>query len=190
MPQPLPTLATRAAMIATSAVAAAVLATLPVGSDSPAVPSASAVPVVTAPVAPVAHTVALSSAAAGNIAAATRAAAPAAVRASAMQNALGKVGAPYRWGATGPRAFDCSGLVTYAYKSAGRSLPRTARAMSRVGTPVSKGSLRPGDLVFFYKASHVAIYVGNGKVVHASNPRHPVRVTSLNSMPYHSARRV
>jgi cell wall-associated NlpC family hydrolase len=131
---------------------------------------------VTAPVVPVA---------------AVSVAAPAAVRSSALQNALGKVGAPYRYGAAGPHAFDCSGLVNWAYRTAGTSLPRSSREMSRVGTPVSKSDLQPGDLVFFYRpVSHVGIYVGNGKVVHASTRKSPVQVSDMGNMPFNSARRV
>jgi cell wall-associated NlpC family hydrolase len=126
-----------------------------------------------------------------DVQAAVAAAAPAALRASAMQKALGKIGARYRYGASGPNAFDCSGLVSWAYRSSGRTLPRSSRAMSRVGTPIARSALQPGDLVFFYGGpSHVAIYVGNGKVVHASNPAHPVKLADLNSMPFNSARRV
>jgi cell wall-associated NlpC family hydrolase len=164
-----------------------VLVTLPAA--APAAPLAvPAAPVVTTPVVPLAasHPAALTV----NLQAAA-AAAPAAARASAMQKALGKIGARYRFGASGPNAFDCSGLVNWAYRSSGKALPRTSRAMSRVGTPVAKAALQPGDLVFFYRGpSHVAIYVGNGKVVHASNPAHPVKIADLNSMPFNSARRV
>ena len=99
--------------------------------------------------------------------------------------------ATYRYGASGPNAFDCSGLVNWASKSSGKSLPRTSKAMSRVGTPVSKSALQPGDLVFFYGGpSHVGIYIGNGKIVHASNPQHPVKTADMSTMPFHSARRV
>jgi cell wall-associated NlpC family hydrolase len=126
-----------------------------------------------------------------DVQAAVAAAAPAALRTSAMQKALGKIGARYRYGASGPNAFDCSGLVNWAYRSSGRMLPRSSAAMSRVGTPVAKAALRPGDLVFFYRGpSHVGIYVGNGKIVHASNPAHPVKLADLNSMPFNSGRRV
>jgi cell wall-associated NlpC family hydrolase len=125
-----------------------------------------------------------------DLSAAMAAAAPAAVRTAAMQNALGKIGSPYRWGASGPRAFDCSGLVSWAFRAAGKSLPHSARAISRVGTRVPKSALQPGDVVVFYHASHVGIYIGNNKVVHASNPRKPVGVANLDSMPFYAAVRV
>jgi cell wall-associated NlpC family hydrolase len=115
----------------------------------------------------------------------------ASVRTTAMQKALSKVGAKYRWGASGPDAFDCSGLVMWAYRASGKSLPHSSRAMSYIGTPVSKGDLQPGDLVFFYSGpSHVGIYIGNGEIVHASNPRYPVKVADMASMPFNTARRV
>jgi peptidoglycan DL-endopeptidase CwlO len=79
-------------------------------------------------------------------------------------------------GAAGPNAFDCSGLVKWSFGSAGRALPRSSRALAGVGTPLSKANLQPGDLVFFYKPiSHVGIYIGNGKIVHASNRKSPVK---------------
>jgi len=110
---------------------------------------------------------------------------------SAMNKALSKLGAPYVWGATGPNAFDCSGLVSWSYKQIGVSLPRSSAAQSRVGTPVAKSDLRPGDLVFFYNpVSHVAIYIGNGKVVHASTSGQPVKISELSRMPFNSARRI
>jgi cell wall-associated NlpC family hydrolase len=113
------------------------------------------------------------------------------VRTTAMHKALDKVGAKYRWGADGPDAFDCSGLVVWAYRSSGKSLPHSSREMSHIGTPVSKDALQPGDLVFFYSGpSHVAIYIGDGKVVHASNPSHPVKVADMSSMPFNTARRL
>jgi peptidoglycan DL-endopeptidase CwlO len=182
--RPVPGLAARAAAVAGSTAAAALLATLPAA--APVV--APVAPVVTTPVVPLA---AARPAALTLAPQAAAAAAPAAARASAMQKALGKIGSRYRYGASGPNAFDCSGLVNWAFRTSGTSLPRTSRAMARVGTPVAKSALQPGDLVFFYRGpSHVGIYVGNGKVVHASNPRHPVRVTNLSSMPFNSARRV
>jgi cell wall-associated NlpC family hydrolase len=112
-------------------------------------------------------------------------------RGSAMSIAMGKLGAPYRWGAAGPGAFDCSGLVFWSYRQTGMTLPRSSSAQSRVGAPVAKGALQPGDLVFFYRpVSHVAIYIGGGRVVHASTAGKPVKVSNLNDMPFATARRI
>jgi cell wall-associated NlpC family hydrolase len=116
---------------------------------------------------------------------------PAAMRKAAVSKALSKIGKPYRWGAVGPNAFDCSGLVKWSFEKAGRALPRTSKAMAGVGVKVSKSSLQPGDLVFFYKPiSHVGIYIGNGKIVHASNKKSPVKVSDIGRMPLTTARRV
>jgi cell wall-associated NlpC family hydrolase len=125
------------------------------------------------------------------VAALADAAAPFAARASALKYALSKVGAPYRYGAAGPHAFDCSGLVYWSFKQAGISLPRSSRAQSRVGKPVSRDQLRPGDLVFFYKpVSHVGIYIGDGKNVHASTRKSPVKISDMAGKRYNSARRI
>lgn len=112
-------------------------------------------------------------------------------RGRAMANAMSKLGAAYRWGATGPNAFDCSGLVYWSYRQVGLTLPRTSQAQSQVGTPIAKSALQPGDLVFFYRpVSHVAIYVGNGQVVHASTAGSPVKISQLSTMPFATARRI
>ena len=109
----------------------------------------------------------------------------------AVSAAMSKVGSRYAWGNSGPSRFDCSGLTSWAYRQVGINLPRSSRAQTSVGTHVSKSDLRPGDLVFYYSpVSHVAIYVGNGRIVDAANPRTGVRTASLNSMPYNTARRV
>ena len=110
----------------------------------------------------------------------------------AVDTALAQVGDPYVWGASGPDAFDCSGLTQYAYSAAGVSLPHSSSSQSRMGTPVSRSELRPGDLVFFYSpVSHVGMYIGNGKMVHASTSGQPVKVASVDSMGnYNSARRI
>lgn len=109
----------------------------------------------------------------------------------AVEVALAEVGSRYVYGTAGPSTFDCSGLTTYAYRQFGISLSRSARAQSTDGTYVSKANLRPGDLVFYYSpVSHAAMYIGNGKIVDAANPRTGVRVTTLDSMPYNTARRV
>jgi cell wall-associated NlpC family hydrolase len=110
----------------------------------------------------------------------------------AVDTALAQVGDPYVWGASGPDAFDCSGLTQYAYSAAGVSLPHSSSSQSRMGTPVSRDQLQPGDLVFFYSpVSHVGMYIGNGQMVHASTSGQPVKVASLDSMGgYNSARRI
>ncbi|MDX2543930.1 NlpC/P60 family protein [Streptomyces sp. WI04-05B] len=111
--------------------------------------------------------------------------------AAAVAYAYQKLGSPYVWGATGPDAFDCSGLVQAAYRSAGISLPRTTYAQINAGQRVSPSELLPGDLVFFYSGiSHVGIYVGHGQMIHAPNPSAPVRVAPLDEMPLAGATRV
>ncbi|WP_053750869.1 C40 family peptidase [Streptomyces sp. MMG1533] len=111
--------------------------------------------------------------------------------AAAVSYAYAKLGSPYVWGATGPDAFDCSGLIQAAYRSAGISVPRTTYAQIDAGQRVSRTELLPGDLVFFYSAiSHVGIYVGNGQMVHAPNPSAPVRVAPISEMPFAGATRV
>ena len=110
----------------------------------------------------------------------------------AVQTALAQVGKPYVWGASGPNAYDCSGLTMYSYAAAGVALPHSSSAQSGMGIPVSRDQLQPGDLVFFYSpVSHVGMYIGNGQMVHASTSGTPVQVVSLDSMPdYNSARRI
>ncbi|WP_406455632.1 NlpC/P60 family protein [Streptomyces sp. NBC_01622] len=111
--------------------------------------------------------------------------------AAAVSYAYQKLGSPYVWGATGPNAFDCSGLVQAAYNSAGVSLPRTTYAQINAGQRVSRDELRPGDLVFFYSGiSHVGIYVGDGQMIHAPNPSAPVRLAPIDQMPFAGATRV
>ena len=109
----------------------------------------------------------------------------------AVWTALGQRGDPYVYGAEGPNAFDCSGLTQYSWGKAGESIPRTSRSQSTFGTAVSKSSLRPGDLVFFYSpVSHVAMYIGNGYIVHSSTYGEPVKTVKLSYMSeYAGARR-
>jgi cell wall-associated NlpC family hydrolase len=118
--------------------------------------------------------------------------APSAAAQKAVDTALAQVGDRYVWGASGPDAFDCSGLTSYAYAAAGVSLPHSSASQSKMGMPVSRGELQPGDLVFFYSpVSHVGMYIGNGQMVHASTSSQPVKVASLDSMgSYNSARRI
>lgn len=102
--------------------------------------------------------------------------------------ALSKQGAPYAWGAAGPNAFDCSGLTSWAHAQVGKSIPRTSSAQAAAGQPVSLDALQPGDVISYYSgASHVAIYIGNGKIVHALQSGSPVQVNDLHYMPINNA---
>jgi len=104
--------------------------------------------------------------------------------------AMSKLGAPYSWGAVGPDAFDCSGLMYWAYQQMGKSIPRTSQAQVAGGTPVSRDELQPGDIVGYYPGvTHVGMYIGDGKVVHASDYGIPVQVVSVDSMPFAGAAR-
>lgn len=106
-----------------------------------------------------------------------------------VRRALGYLGTRYRYGGSGSRGFDCSGFTSYIYRQHGISLPHNSAAQYRVGKPVRRSELRPGDLVFFRtrgrRISHVGIYIGNGQFVHASSARGRVRVDTLNSGYYH-----
>jgi len=108
----------------------------------------------------------------------------------ALAFAKRQLGDRYRYGATGPNAWDCSGLTRGAYRAAGVKLPHSARQQFRKGKKVSKSNLKKGDLVFFYSGiSHVGIYAGNGKIIHASRPGKPVGYIKMKYMPYKGARR-
>ncbi len=109
----------------------------------------------------------------------------------AVETALAQLGKPYVYGAAGPDAFDCSGLTMYSWSAAGVSLPHSASLQAQSGTPVSISSLQPGDLVFYYSPiSHVAMYIGNGQVVHAPHTGEVVQIAPLFSMPVAMAVRV
>jgi cell wall-associated NlpC family hydrolase len=108
----------------------------------------------------------------------------------AIDTALAQIGDPYVWAAAGPRSFDCSGLTQFAYAAAGIKLPHSSRMQSTMGTAVPRAALRPGDLVFFRSpVSHVGMYIGNGKMVHAPTPGTSVQVTSVDMAGYAGARR-
>jgi cell wall-associated NlpC family hydrolase len=105
----------------------------------------------------------------------------------AAGNALKMVGKPYRYGGATPAGFDCSGLVQYSYKQAGVSLPRSTDDLLRTSQPLRGAHLRRGDLLFFdqegKKKSHVGIYLGDGRFVHAPSSGKQVRTDRLDS-PY------
>ena len=109
---------------------------------------------------------------------------------TAVQAALTRLGSPYSWGAAGPNAFDCSGLVMWAFGQAGVNLPHSSQALASGGQAVSMDQMQPGDLITYYgDASHVAIYIGDGLMVHASTYGSPVAVAPVNNAPIHNVRR-
>jgi cell wall-associated NlpC family hydrolase len=114
--------------------------------------------------------------------------------ATAVQVALSKVGSTYDYGGSGPNVFDCSGLTQYAYAAAGVSLPHSSRAQSGMGTRVDRSALEPGDLVFYSSSGgsidHVALYIGNGMVVHARTYGVPLSVTTVDQGGYRWAVRL
>lgn len=106
---------------------------------------------------------------------------------AAADSAQSQVGAPYVWGGTSPSGFDCSGLMQWAFAQAGKQIPRTSPAQISGGAPVNINDIQVGDIVGYYGGnSHVAMYIGNGQVVHAINSGTPVKVTDMNYMPVNS----
>ena len=108
----------------------------------------------------------------------------------AAQVALEQVGVPYRFGGQTPAGFDCSGLVHYAYLNAGTSVPRTTGLLWSGTTPVARSELRVGDVLFFSiegKMSHVGLYLGGGRFVHAPSTGRAVTVETLSSSFYSRA---
>jgi len=98
--------------------------------------------------------------------------------------AISLVGAPYKWGGSGPNSFDCSGLVRYIHGQLGIEAPRTAAEQYSAAKPVSLKGLSPGDLLFFRikgsRVSHVAIYTGEGRFVHAPQTGRSVELRTLD----------
>jgi peptidoglycan DL-endopeptidase CwlO len=112
----------------------------------------------------------------------------------AVQVALAQVGKAYVWGAAGAETFDCSGLTGYAWRKAGKNLPRVSRAQYSATRRVSRSELQPGDLLFFARPGrpihHVGMYIGNGQMVEAPHRRARVRVRSAFRRDYLGAGRV
>lgn len=116
--------------------------------------------------------------------------APGGIGDRAASVALRQVGASYRYGGSTPAGFDCSGLVHYAYRQAGLSIPRTSAGQWAELTPVSGRDVRAGDLLFFSidgKMSHVGLYLGDGRFVHAPSSGRTVEVERLESRFYRKA---
>lgn len=111
--------------------------------------------------------------------------------AQAANYALSQQGKPYVWGASGPNAYDCSGLTMWAYQQVGISLPHYTGAQYAAGTPVSQSELRVGDLVFFYPdRHHMGIYIGGGKMVHSPHSGSVVQIDPIAGRPWAGAVRV
>ena len=106
------------------------------------------------------------------------------LRTQVVFTAMQMVGVPYLWGGSTPAGFDCSGLVQYAYSNAGLQLPRTAAAQFAASTPLTLENAVAGDLLFFNdrsRTSHVAIYLGEGRFVHAPNGGSHVSLDNLGT---------
>ncbi|WP_330305514.1 MULTISPECIES: NlpC/P60 family protein [unclassified Streptomyces] len=102
----------------------------------------------------------------------------------AVKYATGQIGKPYEWGAEGPGSYDCSGLTSQAWASAGHGIPRTSQEQWKQLTRVDIKDMRPGDLIIYFDdASHVGMYIGDGAIVHAPRPGRTVTITGAGSMP-------
>ncbi|MFD6027023.1 C40 family peptidase [Streptomyces griseoluteus] len=104
--------------------------------------------------------------------------------ARAVAFATAQLGKPYVWGAEGPDSFDCSGLTSQAWADAGTPIPRTSQEQWRQLRHVDVTEMRPGDLIiYFADATHVGMYVGDGKIIHAPRPGRTVTVAGAGTMP-------
>jgi cell wall-associated NlpC family hydrolase len=110
---------------------------------------------------------------------------------TAIEAAFANLGKPYVYGAEGPDAFDCSGLIQRVYRQAGVELPRTSSEQATAGRIVPVSAIEPGDLVLYYQGrNHIGLYIGDGKIIHAPHPGSQVRISPLNSMPVNMVVRV
>ncbi|MBB4892048.1 cell wall-associated NlpC family hydrolase [Streptomyces olivoverticillatus] len=102
----------------------------------------------------------------------------------AVDFATAQIGKDYVWGAEGPETYDCSGLTLKAWAAAGRAIPRTSQEQWQQLPKVDVKDMRPGDLVIYFSdASHVGMYVGDGRIVHAPRPGRQVTLTGAGTMP-------
>lgn len=108
-----------------------------------------------------------------------------------LNNAKEHLGGKYVWGGTQPKGFDCSGYVQYLYKKEGVALPRTALAQSKVGLSINRNELKKGDLLFFLTdkrrnipITHVGMYIGNDKFIHAASKKKGIIISSLSKSKY------
>jgi len=107
------------------------------------------------------------------------------VRNQVVMEAIAQIGIPYKWGGTTRKGFDCSGLVQYVFNQAGQPVPRNSRAQYRAAKRIAWQQARPGDLLFFRlksrNVSHVGIYIGNGRFIHAPRTGKNVGWANLNN---------
>ncbi|MEW2344246.1 NlpC/P60 family protein [Streptomyces griseoaurantiacus] len=102
----------------------------------------------------------------------------------AVAFATDQIGKPYVWGAEGPNSYDCSGLTSQAWLAAGHAIPRTSQEQWKRLPHVALADMRPGDLIIYFEdASHVAMYLGDGKIVHAPRPGRTVTIAGAGTMP-------
>ncbi len=106
-----------------------------------------------------------------------------------VRHAMDQIGDPYVWASAGPDSYDCSGLILDAYRQVGISLPHQAAQQYNMGTHISRDQLQPGDAVFYNGLQHVAMYIGDGYVVHAPTFGDSVKVQKLEdaATPYYGA---
>jgi cell wall-associated NlpC family hydrolase len=109
---------------------------------------------------------------------------PPATHSSVVSIALRYLGVPYVWGGASPSGFDCSGFTMYVYAKVGVYLPHNAAMQYGMGSPVGRSQLAPGDLVFFNGLSHVGMYIGGGRFVHAPHTGDVVKISSLSEYWY------
>lgn len=118
------------------------------------------------------------------------------LRSKVINYALQFVGGRYVWGGTNPNTgADCSGFVQYVMRNAaGRSLPRTSREQAKAGRAIKSSEMKPGDLIFYANSkgtvNHVAMYIGNGQIVHAASRRSGIKISTWNYRSPKTIRRV
>ncbi|KAB1660497.1 glycoside hydrolase [Pseudoclavibacter sp. CFCC 13796] len=160
-----------------------------VGTVSADTPEPVAAPPLTPP-STVVRTVGDSSAAKKAPTGSTPASAQAVAGGTVVQTATLYLNVPYAWGGTTPAGFDCSGFTSFVFAQHGVSLPRISQAQMNVGQAVGLDQAQPGDLVWMNGGGHVGIYLGGGKVIHASKPGDVVKISPISVWNDYGFRRI